>query len=216
MRGALDHRPYTAVWEKLQLIASTQVHGRVLDAGAADGQYVVPWRDRTATVVALDIDATRIAQLRRGFAATPDVTVVRGSVERLPFTDRAFDIVWASEILEHLTSLDALDELERVSNRLIVATMPSPTGPYRYLDRTHRLRYSARSLRVALASRAGWEYRLEGLGGCLPAWTGTIPLRRAWLALSRERPWLAWTIVVVGRRAGGDASPPPRGREPRA
>jgi len=201
MRSVADRRPYTAVWEKLSLIGSLRVDGRVLDVGAADGQYVEPWRARSGEVVAVDIDLTRIAQLRERYRGVSGVRIVRGSIEQLPFRDRSFDVVWASEILEHLPTLDALGELERVSDRLVVATMPSPLGPYRYLDRTHVLRYSVSSLRHALDVRAGWRYRLEGLGGCLPAWVPARGIRPAWLRLSRGRPELAWTLLIRGERA---------------
>lgn len=200
MRTVADRRPYTAVWEKLSLIHSIRVDGRVLDVGAADGQYVEPWRERTEAVVAVDIDATRIGQLSDRFHGADGVEIVQASIQRLPFRDRTFDVVWASEILEHLTDIDALSELERVSDRLVIATMPSPLGPYRYLDRTHVLRYSIPWLRRTLGRRAGWCYRLEGLGGCLPAWAPAGPLRSAWLRLSRRRPMLAWTLLVLGER----------------
>jgi Methyltransferase domain len=200
MRSIEDRRPYTAVWEKLSLIAATGVNGVVLDVGAADGQYVEPWRVRGGGVVAVDVDDARIAQLHERCGSAPEVRVVQASIERLPFIDRSFDVVWASEILEHLPTLGALGELERVSARLVVATMPSPLGPYRYLDRTHVLPYSIGSLRRALEGRAGWRYRLEGLGGCLPAWAHVGPIRPAWLRLSRTRPALAWTLVIFGER----------------
>lgn len=200
MRSVTDRRPYTAVWEKLSLIQATSVRGRVLDVGAADGQYVEPWRARGGAVVAVDIDGTRIVQLRERYRGADGVHIVQASIERLPFADRAFDVVWASEILEHLPTLAALGELERVSDRLVVATMPSPLGPYRYLDRTHVLAYTVGSLQTVLAARAGWHYRLEGLGGCLPAWARVGPIRRGWLRVSRARPKLAWTLLLVGER----------------
>ncbi len=201
MRGVTDRRPYTVVWEKEQLLASLGAAGRVLDAGAADGQYVLPWRAQATQVVALDIDATRVAQLRERVGGAPGVSIVQASIERLPFADRTFDLVWASEIVEHLRSLRVIDELERISAGRIVITLPNPRGPYRYLDRTHVLRYSIGSLQAAFAARPGWTYRVEGLGGCLPAWAGARPVRRAWLALSRTHPALAWTLVIVGTRA---------------
>lgn len=200
MRTVDDRRPYTAVWEKLSLIEGLSVSGDILDVGAADGQYIDPWRQRGAGVVAVDIDDARVGQLRRRYGSIDGVHIVQASITQLPFADRAFDAVWASEILEHLPSLSPLDELERVSDRLVIATMPAPHGPYRYLDRTHTLRYSINSLRSGIAARPGWRYRLEGLGGCLPAWARVGPIRRAWRDLSRDRPALAWTLLIVGER----------------
>jgi hypothetical protein len=108
--------------------------------------------------------------------------------------------VWASEVLEHLPSLDALDELERTSARDVVATMPSPFSPYRYLDQTHILRYSLGTLRRSLATRKGWSYSLEGLGLCLPQWMGLDSFRERWLRVSQHRPWAAWTLLIRGKR----------------
>lgn len=193
---------YTAVWEKRQLIATMPPVEIALDVGAANGEYVPHLLTRAKHVVALDLDADRVDHLRRRFAGRTDVTVVHGSVEALPFGDRAFDLVWASEIVEHLPTLGAsLGELERVCRDRIVATLPAPKSPYRYMDPTHRLAYSRRSLARALAERGGWRYELEGLGLCLPQWAGLDGLRAHWLGFSRRRPWAAWTLVVHGRRA---------------
>jgi hypothetical protein len=201
--GTVDRRQqrYTAVWEKRRLIASLPETDVALDAGAANGEYVTYLLLRAGRVVAVDLDPARIAQLRERFRHVANVSVVQASVEALPFRDRAFGIVWASEIVEHLPSVEAsLDELERVADGEIVATLPAPLGPYRFLDPTHRLRYSIGGLRRALAGRDRWSYALEGLGGCLPQWLGLGRLREAWLSVSRPRPWAAWTLLIRGCR----------------
>jgi len=96
MRSVADRRPYTAVWEKLSFIEATPVAGLVLDIGAADGQYIEPWRSRGADVVAVDLDDTRVAQLRARHRDTAGVHIVQASIEQLPFAGRSFDVVWAS------------------------------------------------------------------------------------------------------------------------
>lgn len=192
---------YTAVWEKRRLIAGLPETEIALDAGAANGEYVTYLLLRAKRVVAVDLDPDRIAQLRERFRHVANVSVVQASVDALPFRDRSFGVVWASEIVEHLPSVEAsLDEFERVSAGHLVATLPSPLGPYRYLDPTHRLRYSIGGLRRTLAGRSAFAYRLEGLGGCLPQWLGLGGLRRAWLGFSRPRPWAAWTLLIRGER----------------
>lgn len=193
---------YTAVWEKLRLIATLPAVEVALDIGAANGEYVPHLLARAKHVVAVDLDGARVEQLRRRFHGRPDVTVVQASIEALPFDDRAFGLVWASEIVEHLPTLDAsLREIERVCAGRLVATLPAPRSPYRYLDPTHRLAYSRASLAQDLAGRGGWAYQLEGLGLCLPQWAGLDGLRARWLEFSRQRPWAAWTLVIRGRRA---------------
>ncbi len=196
-------RSYSAVWEKRRLIAALPEVALALDAGAGGGEYVPHLLLRARRVLALDNDPVRVAQLRARFRHVKNVWVVQGSVDALPFRDGAFDLVWASEVIEHLPTLGSLDEFERVSRRDVVATMPSPTGPYRYIDPTHVLRYSIGGLRRELARRAGWSYALEGFGLCLPQWMGLDRLRDRWLALSRRRPWAAWTLLVRGKRVEG-------------
>ena len=129
------------------------------------------------------------------------MSVVQASVDALPFQDGAFGLVWGSEIVEHLPTLAAsLGEFERVAAEEIVATLPSPTGPYRYLDPSHILRYSIGSVRRDLAARTGWRYELEGFGLCLPQWLGLDRLREGWLSFTRQRPWAAWTLLLRARR----------------
>jgi glycosyltransferase involved in cell wall biosynthesis len=207
-RRRTPRRRYTAVWEKRRLIASLPDARLALDVGAGGGEYVPHLLLRAKRVVAVDNDPARVLGLVHRFGHVGNVWVVQASIDALPFRSGAFDIVWASEVLEHMPSLDALDELERTSSREIVATMPSPLGPYRYLDPTHVLRYSIGGLRRAIGGRAGWSYSLEGLGLCLPQWMGLDAFRERWLALSAGRPWAAWTLLIRGRRtsAGGAGS----------
>lgn len=96
----------------------------VLDAGCGEGfvtrsihaQYP-DW-----SIVPLDLDA-RCTKLVRD--TIQDVEAVQGSALYLPFPDRAFDLVLANEILEHLDSPQrALDELHRVCAGYLVASVP--------------------------------------------------------------------------------------------
>ena len=203
-RRRTARRRYTAVWEKRQLIASLSAGRLALDAGSGGGEYVPYLLLRSQRVVALDNDAARVQGLHHRFGHVGNVWIVQASVDALPFRSGTFETVWASEVLEHMRSLDALAELERVSARDVIATMPAPFSPYRYLDPTHVLKYSIGSLRKALRERSGWSYTLEGLGLCLPQWMGLDRLREGWMTLSRERPWAAWTLLIRGSRSGTD------------
>ena len=203
-RSAVDPRQqtYTAVWEKRRLIAGLPRVDVALDAGAANGEYIPYLLARARRVVAVDLDPLRVAQLRARYQGAANVTVVQATVDALPFADGAFGLVWASEIVEHLPTLEAsLGELERVCAGRIVATLPAPLSPYRYLDPTHRLDYSRHGLVRSLAARPGWSYQLEGLGLCLPQWLGLDGLRSRWLGSSRLRRWASWTLLISGSRA---------------
>jgi glycosyltransferase involved in cell wall biosynthesis len=194
-------RGYTAVWEKRRLIASLPDVDWILDAGAGGGEYVPYLILRGKRVIAMDLDPVRVRQLQRRFAHVPNVFVVQGSVDALPFADRSMGLVWGSEIVEHLGTIEAsLAEFERVSARNVVATLPAPFSPYHYLDKSHVLRYSVGSLSDAIARRKGWRYDLEGFGLCLPQWVGLDRFREAWLAFTRRRPWAAWTLLLRAER----------------
>jgi SAM-dependent methyltransferase len=109
---------------------------RVLDIGCGAGRHAFECYRRGAKVVAVDLNVDDLTAVASMFTAmgeageTPPgsaATAVRGNVYRLPFPDGAFDIVIASEILEHIPDDEAaIAEVVRVlrpGGRLVV-TVP--------------------------------------------------------------------------------------------
>jgi SAM-dependent methyltransferase len=96
---------------------------RVLDMGCGGGRHAFEaWR-RGATVVALDYSEGELkdvrgvvgAMLAAGELASESGGTVNGDALRLPFADATFDVVIASEVLEHLWDDErAISELVRV------------------------------------------------------------------------------------------------------
>jgi SAM-dependent methyltransferase len=99
---------------------------RLLDMGCGGGRHAFEaWR-RGATVVALDYSEGELKDVRGvlgAMLAAGEVTndgigiggAVNGDALRLPFPDAAFDVVIASEVLEHLWDDErAIGELVRV------------------------------------------------------------------------------------------------------
>ena len=103
----------------------------VLEAGAGSAEAASLFaRDpRVTTCVALDIDE---AVLRTARARDPALTPVVGDLNRLPFVDGAFDLVFNSSTVEHLEPPDQpIREMARVcrpKGRVFVG-VPQRLGP---------------------------------------------------------------------------------------
>jgi SAM-dependent methyltransferase len=109
---------------------------RVLDLGCGAGRHAFELYRRGAQVVAFDQDAAELENVATMFAAmqaegeVPDgasATTVTGDALALPFPDEHFDVVIASEILEHIPEDEkAMHELVRVvkPGGRVVVTVP--------------------------------------------------------------------------------------------
>ena len=87
--------------------------------------------------------------------------VTRGTIEQLPFADGAFDLILATDVLEHLRDDHAaLRELRRVAapGAKLLATVPAYRWLWSQHDNAHHhfRRYTLRELRAALAA-GGWR-----------------------------------------------------------
>src|SRR3972149_608894 len=111
---------------KLELIArSSRGATSILDLGAGAGIYLPYMRRYFTTVVAVDLSPVMCNEVcQQGFE------VVQGDMEHLPFRDAAFDVLFGSEVLEHASSLEAMEaalsEIERVAAKTILLTVPNP------------------------------------------------------------------------------------------
>ncbi len=129
---------------------------RVLDAGCGTGRNLQEY-GRFAEAEGVDPSPVAIAFCRRrglnGVREAP--------VEKLPFPDGRFGLVFATDVLEHIDDdLAALRELARVSSpgAHLVATVPA----YSWLwsshdDRHHHRRRYTKSMLTARAQAAGWQ-----------------------------------------------------------
>ncbi len=90
----------------------------VLDVGCGDGR-ITRRLAGSRTVVSVDV---HLAALR-----TAGGTCACACASRLPFPDKSFDLVCATEILEHLTNdiyQATVSELIRVSSRYVLVSVP--------------------------------------------------------------------------------------------
>jgi SAM-dependent methyltransferase len=95
------------------LIAEVKRGERVLDLGCGAGQFTAELALAGALPVGVDVAE---AALRRARAAHPQLDFRRVEVDGpLPFEDGSFELVWASEVIEHVADTARwLSELRRV------------------------------------------------------------------------------------------------------
>jgi len=70
---------------------------RILDVGCGVGMYTAAFRRATSWVYGVEVERTRAVEARERAAG-----VVRACGEHLPFPDKAFDLVFSHEVLEHV------------------------------------------------------------------------------------------------------------------
>jgi SAM-dependent methyltransferase len=170
------------------LLSRTGLPGspRILDAGCGTGGNLKRYsRLGDATGVDPSPDAVRFCH-ERGFDS-----VREAGLESLPFADRSFDLVAATDVLEHVAAEGrALEELRRVTvpDGAMLLTVPAYMWLWTEEDENlhHQRRYTRPRLRKAVED-AGWEPRIA-------TYFNTILMPP--IALARALP----------RRANGDKS----------
>jgi ubiquinone/menaquinone biosynthesis C-methylase UbiE len=107
-----------------ELLARTRPR-TVLDAGCGEGYGISFLLRRNGGIryTGLDVNGDAIAYARSHFG--DHACFKTGSIYRLPFSDRSFDTVLCSEVLEHLEDPErAIGELKRVARRYVIVTVP--------------------------------------------------------------------------------------------
>jgi SAM-dependent methyltransferase len=129
---------YEELWERLPqqleppdwtlrrrfLLGEVRPGDRALDLGSGAGEFTAALADAGAAVVGVDVAE---AALSRARAAHPELDFRRASIDGpLPFPDGAFDLVWSSEVIEHVADTARwLSEVRRVlspGGRLLLTT----------------------------------------------------------------------------------------------
>jgi SAM-dependent methyltransferase len=136
--------------------AQAPARPRLLDAGCGTGRNLVELAPRAASAHGVDSAPAAVAFCRRrGLDG-----VSQSSLDHLPFEDGSFDLLLATDVVEHLDDdAGALRELRRVAapGARLLLTVPA----YRWLwsahddSHEHRRRYTRPEL-VARVRAAGW------------------------------------------------------------
>lgn len=93
----------------------------ILDAGCGEGFVSSRLRDKRVTGVDISRGALSVAQ-KNG----PGVSLACGDIYRMPFRSNSFDLVMATEVLEHLKEPEkAMIEVGRLSKRYCLFSVPN-------------------------------------------------------------------------------------------
>jgi SAM-dependent methyltransferase len=191
-----DPEPWA--WRERRVLLLGEVAGgeRVLDLGCGAGRFVAALRDAGADVVGVDIAEAALERARR-VAPGADLRLLAddGSI---PLEHGSVDLVWCSEVLEHVADVGhTLLEARRVlrpGGRLLVtvpyhgrvqAAAVALTRFEAHFDPLgQHLRFFTRGSLAATLAAGGFE------PAWVRAWGGVPVLRRGLAALSRRPP--AW------------------------
>ena len=174
---ALPDRLSAPDWELRRgfLEAELRSGDRALDVGCGTGDFTAQITQAGATAVGVDVAE---AALQRARTNHPALDFRLANIDGpLPFSDNSFDLVWASEVIEHIADTARwLSEVRRVlvpSGRLLLTT-PAPgrmrvalAGVDRFSEPLgdHLHLYTGRSLRSLLKEFDFRDVRVGGAAG---------------------------------------------------
>jgi ubiquinone/menaquinone biosynthesis C-methylase UbiE len=162
--------------------------GSVLDVGCGEGILTEQWAERIAPgrIVGIDLEDPKLAAewTRR---QRPNLTFTAMEVEHLRFADDEFELVAATEVLEHVTDPErALAEMARVAGRYLLVSVP------------HEPLW-----RVLNVARGAYLRQLGNTPGHLNHWTqrSFVRLLGRYGEVMQTRAPFPWTMLLVAVRA---------------
>jgi SAM-dependent methyltransferase len=157
------------------LLRELRPNDRALDLGCGAGAFSALLAAAGAAAVGVDVAEAALARAR---AANPDLDFRLAPIDGpLPLGDRAVDLVWASEVIEHVADTERwLAEVRRVlspGGRLLVTTPNHPRvavaarGIERYSEPLgdHLHLYTRRSLSATLTELGFAPVQVRAVGG---------------------------------------------------
>jgi 2-polyprenyl-3-methyl-5-hydroxy-6-metoxy-1,4-benzoquinol methylase len=160
----------------------------VLDVGCGEGVLTEQWADQIAPgrIVGIDLEDDKLAAEWSG-RRRPNLTFAPMEVERLEFGDGEFDLVAATEVLEHVTQPElALAEMARVAGHHLLVSVP------------HEPLWRALNM-----ARGAYLRQLGNTPGHLNHWTrrSFVSLLGRYGEVAEVRAPFPWTMLLVRVRA---------------
>ena len=125
-KQTLDHLKSIRIYELNAVIDLLPAKGRLLEIGAGTGWQSKVFEECGYNVYAIDISTSNY----RGNTIFP-ITQYDG--ERIPFEDNMFDIVFSSNVLEHIPHLyEFQNEIHRVSKPDVIVCHVLPSSSWRF------------------------------------------------------------------------------------
>ena len=98
---------YTKLYEPIE-----HYGGNILEIGCGDGHFSNFILNKNIDIISLDINRSSLINAKQCY---PNLSVIQGDAEQLPFPDSFFDIIVSIECFEHLSNIDShLLEVHRV------------------------------------------------------------------------------------------------------
>lgn len=195
----------------------------LLDVGGGPGFFASAFESREATYVGLDADAGEM----RLHGRVPAPRTVQGNGDALPFADQTFDVVYSSNVLEHVpdpwSMADEMVRVVRVGGTVFCSYTlwwgpwgGHETAPWHLLGGAYAARRYQRSrgrrpknvfgeglFAVTASEGIAWARARADVEvlGIIPRY---LPSSLHWLArVPAIREVLCWNIAIVLRRRSG-------------
>ncbi len=157
----------------------------MLDVGCGEGVLTERWaqRDATCEIVGVDLQDASLAAHWASRPLRPNLRFAAMEAETLSFEDRSFELVAATEVLEHVADPQAaLVEMSRVASRWLLVSVPREP-----------------LWRVLNLARGSYLAELGNTPGHLHHWTpaGFRMLLAAYGEIVCARAPLPWTMLLV-------------------
>ena len=144
----------------------------VLEIGAGAG-----WQARTLAELGFAVQAIDVDVAGAGYKEIREWPVILYDGDRIPFSDRCFDIVFSSNVLEHIPQVDRFQaEIKRVLTPGGIAVHVVPTGSWRFWTNLAYYPVLARRyLRKYLANKPSADAGPAGSAGAIRSQSADRP-----------------------------------------